>query len=155
MLEIAVNLHKHELELAFQANSIIGGPPSELGGIRLQGNRISKRLLLIKKRSRIYTYIPKNFTKLNLTHFKLIKVTKNFFVSRMLKKLGWDSESNKESTNFSDKDIDLIFNSYNALFIKRIGSIHEYELYIRDIEGPQIPTNKEQLELLKKWGLSS
>jgi glycosyltransferase involved in cell wall biosynthesis len=118
-------------------------------GVRVSGGRVTKRLLYIPEYlSEFYLHIPDAQQEFNITKFRLIPVTSNFAVNRMIKKLHGNGNLVREVDglkeqylNYVDTESKLdkvIYEHYRKNFIT--GAEDAYEHWMRHIESASLPT---------------
>ena len=121
--------------------------------IRTVNNRVFKRLIYLP----IDTILSiKGIPKLNpndLAQFKLVPITRNFSLSRLLKKLGKTVPTKKMSST-TDAELLNLWTQYDALFIGK-NTTQDYAHFLEKIEPTLVPPKETQLSQLKIWRIKA
>jgi hypothetical protein len=116
-------------------------------------NRVFKRLIYLPSDTKLSI---KGIPKLNysdLSQFKLVPITRNFFLSRLLKKLG-KTITTKKMASMTDAELLNLWTEYDALFIGK-DTAQNYEHFLEKIEPALIPPKETQLSQLKIWRIKA
>lgn len=150
MLEVGLNTSIFSSQMQFDLNAKVNNKQIQTFELRARSNRICKRLIYLKQDSIVEIPLTKNIQASNIYHCRLARLTRNFFLSRMLRKIGqqFDIKNHEEVTNDEFK---VLWNRYDSTF-QRIKNQHtEYEYYIKQVEAKQVPNKDQQLRNLQLW----
>lgn len=120
-----------------------------------QSDKIAKRLIKLDKDAVLTLHNESKWELKEIKHFKLAKLTKNFFLSRLFKKLGKEFKFNRDST-IPDTEIEKLWIQYDLIFKQQLPDYKiDYHTAISQREEIEIPNLKDQmrnliLSLLKK-----
>jgi hypothetical protein len=118
--------------------------------IQVNAQKISKRLFYITEETALTIECNNKLTlPLSFLHFKLIPITRNFFISRILSKLS-KKMSLKAVEKMSIAELNDLWVRYDAIF-SDLHDLNSYEYYIKEIEPLSIPTKEAQLNDINKW----
>lgn len=150
MFEVGLNTSVFSSQLKFDLNVKINNKKIQIFELKARSSQICKRLIYLKQDSIIDITLPENIKSDNLYHFRLARLTKNFFLSRMLRKIGqqFDIKNHKEIT---EDEFEVLWGRYDSSFqsIKNIQK--EYDYYIKQVEAKEVPSRDQQLRNLKLW----
>jgi hypothetical protein len=103
-----------------------------------QPDKIAKRLIRLDYPSTVTIMSNANWSTTNIQHFRLARLTKNFFVSRICKKLGKEY-SEHQLIKLTNTEIDQLCYQYEKLFTRSISKNENgYHQKISAIELPLI-----------------
>jgi len=112
---------------------------------------MAKRLIKLEQPAIIQIDSSSHFKFSEVNHLKLAKLTRNFFVSRIYKKLGQNFNLNK-SEQLSDRELEKLWVNYERIFsINRVDMKNEYHDLIIKSEQESIPRLSGQLRNLIRW----
>jgi len=116
-----------------------------------QYGKISKRLIKLDDDVLLSLTPASSWTVKDITHFKFAKLTRNFFVSRLYKKIG-KSQLLGNRQSVSDDEISQLWPTYQQIMLKTMNSMSlDYHAIIQKNEKSTIPTVSEQIKNLIKW----
>lgn len=112
--------------------------------------RVSKRLIWLEHDSylKISSQAPQALK--HMAHLRLSRLTRSFFISRLMKKLGMQFVFTKHKT-IHEKALKGLWADYDALFTEQTDLQHAYTHQIRHIETSKVPTRKQQMFNLSRW----
>jgi len=150
MLELGIKTSKFSAQIKFDINTQ-GQPKSKGQTFELQAksNQINKRLILLENDSMLQASLSDMVNEPAIYHLRLARLTKNFFLSRMLKKIGSKFDLQKKQ-NLSEEEIKAHWNKYDSFFKTKYHHA-DYEYYIRQVEAKQTPTHAQQLRNAQLW----
>ena len=118
--------------------------------LRVRSNRICKRLIYLDKTSKLEATLTQDIKAENIYHLRLARLTKNFFMSRMMNKIGHQFNI-KRSYEMAEEEFLTLWNYYDSLFIRDKDLFTDYDFFIRVFETAQIPSPEEQLRNIRRW----
>lgn len=122
--------------------------------LRVRSNRICKRLIYLDKTTKLDATLTQDIKAENIYHLRLARLTKNFFMSRMMNKIGHQFNI-KRSDEMTEEEFLTLWNRYDSLFMKNKNPFAGYEYFIKHVEAKQIPSRAEQLRNLQLWKLKN
>lgn len=111
---------------------------------------LAKRLIWLDRDSRITITGGSVWDAQDITFLKFAKLTKNFFVSRMLKKLG-KTYSMQRYENINKLELDTLWAQYQLAVNPNTDPVEKYHYFVNQQESKLIPSQKRQLSNLLKW----
>ena len=122
--------------------------------LRVRSNRICKRLIYLDKTTRLEAALTQDIKPENIYHLRLARLTKNFFMSRMMNKIGHQFNI-KISDEMAEEEFLTLWNRYDSIFMRNKNPFTEYENFIKHVESKQVPSREEQLRNLQLWKLKN
>ncbi len=122
--------------------------------LRVRSNRICKRLIYLERDTKLEASLQQDINEQNITHLRLARLTKNFFMSRMMNKIGHEFNI-KKLGELDHDEFQQLWDRYDSLFMRNRNPFTEYEYFIRQVEAKQIPSQIEQLKNLQRWKISN
>jgi hypothetical protein len=116
----------------------------------VRSNQICKRLIYIDKTTKLEAVLSEQIGQDHIYHLRLARLTKNFFMSRMMNKIGKQFDV-KSQESIAPEEFEVLWNRYDSLFQKNKNPFSEYEYFIKQVEAKQIPSRAEQLRNLQLW----
>ncbi len=153
MLEVEINTTSFSSQLFFDLQTD-GIKKSQVFELKTRSHRICKRLIYLENSSKLAANLSEQIQPNNIYHLRLARLTKNFFLSRMLNKIGREFDI-KKNDELNQDEFDVLWGRYDSLFQKNKNSFTEYEYYIKQIENKQIPSRAEQLRNLQLWKIKN
>jgi hypothetical protein len=118
--------------------------------LNVQSGNLSKRLVRLNKDAVLNLELPKECSPENLSVFRLIKISKKFFTSRIYKKLG-KSLDLAHLNAISDTQFEEGWQDYKVVFRTDSNPAENYQDFIATQEQKAIPSTEHQLASLSKW----
>jgi hypothetical protein len=118
--------------------------------LNVQSGSLAKRLVRLNKDSVLSLELPEEFSSQDLSVFRLIKVSKKFFTSRVYKKLG-KSVDLAQLNAISDAQFEEGWQDYKIVFRTDSNPAENYQDFIATQEQKAIPSAEHQLASLSKW----
>jgi hypothetical protein len=113
--------------------------------------KISKRLIKMTEDCDLTIYIDQLRTADEIFKLRIVRLNKNFFTSRMLKKLGQPQEFDKVQ-NISDFKFNKLWLDYNSIFMSQFEtSGTNYHNKIISHENKYRASLAKQIQLVKRW----
>ncbi len=153
MLEVEINTTSFSSQLFFDLQTD-GIKKSQVFELKTRSHRICKRLIYLENSSKLAANLSEQIQPNNIYHLRLARLTKNFFLSRMLNKIGRQFDI-KKNDELNQDEFDVLWGRYDSLFQKNKNPFTEYEYYIKQIESKQIPSRTEQLRNLQLWKIKN
>ncbi len=153
MLEVEINTTSFSSQLFFDLQTD-GIKKSQVFELKTRSHRICKRLIYLENSSKLAANLSEQIQPNNIYHLRLARLTKNFFLSRMLNKIGREFDI-KKNDELNQDEFDVLWGRYDSLFKKNKNPFTEYEYYIKQIENKQIPSRAEQLRNLQLWKIKN
>ncbi len=153
MLEVEINTTSFSSQLFFDLQTD-GIKKSQVFELKTRSHRICKRLIYLENSSKLAANLSEQIQPNNIYHLRLARLTKNFFLSRMLNKIGREFDI-KKNDELNQDEFDVLWGRYDSLFQKNKNPFTEYEYYIKQIENKQIPSRAEQLRNLQLWKIKN
>ncbi len=153
MLEVGINTTSFSSQLSFDLQTD-GIKKSQVFELKARSHRICKRLIYLENSSKLAANLSEQIQPNNIYHLRLARLTKNFFLSRMLNKIGREFDI-KKNNELNQDEFDVLWGRYDSLFQKNKNPFTEYEYYIKQIENKQIPSRAEQLRNLQLWKIKN
>lgn len=126
------------------------GEGSHTGWLNAISGRICKRLLWLDHDS-VLEIKSKDASALDhISHFRLSRLTRSFFISRLMKKLGMRFVLSKHR-NLKDATIREWWQEYDELFSESGDLKQAYRHQVRFIEPRKVPSGKQQVFNLSRW----
>jgi len=151
MLEINILPKKYNSLLNININEMSNSKSDKVFSLTAQSGKLTKRLIFINADINISIPLNQNWNYSDLKFFKLARLTRNFFISRIYKKLGKKYDINNK-VNVSDEDFNALWLEYNNIFSDINNSLlREYSEVIVEAEKVYNPSIKEQISNLNKW----
>lgn len=152
MLEIGMRTSVFSSQLHFELQTSSINNKKHSYELRIRSNRICKRLIYIDKAIKLEASLSEQISAENIYHLRLARLTRNFFMSRMMNKIGNQFDVRNQE-NISQKEFEVLWNRYDSLFQKKKNPLLDYQHHIRQVEARRIPSREEQLANLKRWKL--
>ncbi len=153
MLEVEINTTSFSSQLFFDLQTD-GIKKSQVFELKTRSHGICKRLIYLENSSKLAANLSEQIQPNNIYHLRLARLTKNFFLSRMLNKIGREFDI-KKNDELNQDEFDVLWGRYDSLFQKNKNPFTEYEYYIKQIENKQIPSRAEQLRNLQLWKIKN
>ena len=118
--------------------------------LNVQSGSLAKRLVRLNKDSELSLELPEKCSSQDLSVFRLIKVSKKFFTSRIYKKLG-KSLDLAQLNAISDAEFEESWQDYKTIFRTDSNPAENYQDFIATQEQKAIPSTEHQLASLSKW----
>jgi hypothetical protein len=118
--------------------------------LNVQSGSLAKRLVLLNKDAVLSLELAEECSPQDLSVFRLIKVSKKFFTSRVYKKLG-KSLDLAQLNAISDTQFEEGWQDYKMVFRTDSNPAENYQDFIATQEQKAIPTTEHQLASLSKW----
>lgn len=148
MLEITISPKSYSSRLPInlvQSNTKEKSPTSFV--LFAQAEKISKRLIKLNDDASLTLVAEAGWHPKDIKHFKLAKLTRNFFLSRIYKKLGKDFKFN--NTVITNDQLEILWDQYDQIFIKQNElNYSDYHSAIVQQEKKSIPNPTEQMRNL-------
>jgi hypothetical protein len=130
-------------------------PPQEAGAelsfpLNVQSGSLAKRLVRLSKDAVLSLELAADSSAQDLAIFRLIKVSKKFFISRIYKKLG-KSLTLAQLDVLSEQEFEEGWQDYKAVFKTDSNPADNYQDFIAKQEHKAIPSAEHQLASLSKW----
>jgi len=118
--------------------------------LNVQSGNLAKRLVRLNSDAVLNLVLPEECSPQDLSVFRLIKVSKKFFTSRIYKKLG-KSLDLMQLNALSDTQFEEGWQDYKAVFRTDSNPAENYQDFIATQEQKAIPSTEHQLASLSKW----
>lgn len=113
-----------------------------------QAEKMSKRLIILNDDSSLILAADPSWHPKDIKHFKLAKLTRNFFLSRIYKKIGKDFKI-KSNVDITNDQLESLWRQYEQLFIKQMEvNRSDYHSSIVHHEKQTVPNPAEQMRIL-------
>lgn len=152
MLEVGIRTNVFSSQLQFDLQSTSASDKKYTHELRVRSNRICKRLIYIDKTTKLESAYSQQIGIDNIYHLRLARLTKNFFMSRMMRKIGKQFDVKSEE-NISREEFEVLWNRYDSIFKRNKNPLIDYQQYIQHVDVRRIPSREEQLANLKRWKL--
>jgi hypothetical protein len=113
-------------------------------------SRIVKRLIWLPSDAYLYFSSRNDAALEEVSHLRLSRVTRSFFISRLMKKLGLHFNLAKHG-KLDDKTFQDYWEAYDSLFAHHMDLKTAYRIQQRIQEPKAVPSNKKQLFDLSRW----
>ena len=124
---------------------------TELGfPLNVQSGNLAKRLVRLSKDANLSLELAAESSPQDLVVFRLIKVSKKFFISRVYKKLG-KSLTLAQLDASSEQQFEEGWQDYKSVFKTDSNPAENYQDFIAKQEHKAIPSTEHQLASLSKW----
>lgn len=153
MLEVGIRTSVFSSQLNFDLQTPSTHSKKQAFELRVRSNRICKRLIYISKATKLEAVLSEQIGAENIYHLRLARLTQNFFMSRMMNKIGKQFDV-KNHENISQEEFEVLWNRYDSLFQKNMNPLADYRHHIQHVEARRIPSREEQLANLRRWKLS-
>lgn len=153
MLEVGIRTNVFSSQLHFDLQTPAIHSKKQTYELRVRSNRICKRLIYIDKTTKLEAALSEQIGADHIYHLRLARLTKNFFMSRMMNKIGKQFDV-KGHENISQEEFEVLWNRYDSLFQKNKNPLADYRHHIQHVEARRIPSREEQLANLRRWKLS-
>lgn len=153
MLEIQVDLptFRSRVPLTIKTESVSPTSAQEnTHWLNATSGRIGKRLLWLERDSIVQIQSKDGDTLEHLNHLRLSRLTRPFFISRLMKKLGMRFVLTKHK-QLDDAVIKEWWQDYDALFAGSYDASRAYAYQVNRIEPKSVPTSKQQIFNLSRW----
>jgi hypothetical protein len=118
--------------------------------VSVQTNSLTKRLIRLDKPAMMTLALDSEINSSDISVFRLIKLSKKFFISRVFKKLG--KRLNLQQLNaIQDNEYQENWEAYKRVFRTDSDPVENYQDFIATQEQKAIPSNEHQLASLSKW----
>lgn len=111
---------------------------------------LSKRLIMLSHDGRITITGGSVWDVQDIVFLKLAKLTKNFFVSRLLKKIG-KPYTMKRYEDLNKSEFDALWAQYQLAVNSNTNPVERYQYFVTQQESKLIPSQKKQISNLLKW----
>ena len=118
--------------------------------LNVQAGSLAKRLVHLNTDTVLSIELATECSSEDLSLFRLIKVSKKFFVSRIYKKLG-KSLTLAQLNTMSDTQFEEGWRDYKTIFRTDSNPTANYQDFIATQEQKAIPSTEHQLASLSKW----
>jgi hypothetical protein len=118
--------------------------------LNVQSGSLAKRLVRLNKDAVLSLELAQECSPEDLSVFRLIKVSKKFFTSRIYKKLG-KSLDLAQLNAISDVQFEEGWQDYKIVFRTDSNPAENYQDFIATQEQKAIPSTEHQLASLSKW----
>jgi hypothetical protein len=153
MLEVQIDLPRFQSRIPLEIETAyLTDKGTEINVVKLNATsgRISKRLLWLNLDSIVNIQAKNSMAIEHITHLRLSRLTRSFFTSRLMKKLGMQFSLTKHRA-LSDSVLQSWFQEYNELFAEITDLNQAYQHQIRHIESKTVPTVGRQVFNLSRW----
>lgn len=150
MLEVGMNTSAFSSQLHFDLHVNVNNKETQVFELTARSSRICKRLIYLEHDAIVAIPLPDVIQSRNIYHFRLARLTRNFFLSRMCRKIGRQYEI-KKNEEVDKEEFQILWAQYDSIFQRAKNSYTEYEYFIKQVEAKQIPTRAEQLRNLQLW----
>jgi hypothetical protein len=152
MLEVGIHAKNFnsQLKFDFKTRTADKNKTNSIFELTVRADRICKRLIFLNYDAFLETDLMHEIEFNSLYHLRIARLTKSFFLSRLLTKIGLKSEVRKID-QLSEKDIALLWERYNLLFSQHRNQKNSYEYFIKNIEPNLIPSDSEQMRIAQTW----
>jgi hypothetical protein len=116
----------------------------------VQSGSLAKRLVRLEHDAVLNIELADDYSPQDLSVFRLIKVSKKFFASRIYKKLGKKLDL-AQLNALQDNDIETDWKDYSTVFKTDSDPAANYQEFIAEQEQKSIPSIEHQLASLSKW----
>ena len=116
----------------------------------VQSGSLAKRLVHLNTDTELSLELAAECSSEDLSIFRLIKVSKKFFISRIYKKLG-KSLTLAQLNAISDSHFEESWQDYKTVFRTDSNPTANYQEFIATQEKKAIPSTEHQLASLSKW----
>jgi len=154
MLEVGIRTNVFSSQLHFDLQTAPIHSKKQTFELRVRSNRICKRLIYISKATKLEAVLSEQIGVDHIYHLRLARLTQNFFMSRMLYKIGKQFDV-KSHENIPQDEFEVLWNRYDSLFQKNKNPFSDYEYFIKQVEEKQIPSRAEQLRNLQLWKMKN
>ena len=152
MLEVGIRTNVFSSQLHFDLQTPPIHSKKQTYELRVRSNRICKRLIYISKATKLEAVLSEQIGAENIYNLRLARLTQNFFMSRMMNKIGKQFDL-KGYENIPQDEFEVLWNRYDSLFKKNKNPLVDYRYHIQHVEARRIPSREEQLANLKRWKL--
>ena len=118
--------------------------------VSAQTNHLTKRLIRLDKPAVITLRLDSPISSSDLSVFRLIKLSKKFFISRIFKKLGKRIDL-QQLNAIQDNEYQENWEAYKRVFRTDSDPVENYQDFIATQEQKAIPSTEHQLASLSKW----
>jgi hypothetical protein len=118
--------------------------------LNVQSASLAKRLVRLSKDAVLSLKLAAEFRSQDLVVFRLIKVSKKFFISRIYKKLGKNLTLAQLDAS-SEQQFEEGWQDYKSVFKTDSNPAENYQDFIAQQEHKAIPSTEHQLASLSKW----
>jgi hypothetical protein len=118
--------------------------------LNVQSGSLAKRLVHLNTDTALSLELAAECRSEDLSLFRLIKVSKKFFISRIYKKLG-KSLTLAQLNATSDSQFEESWRDYSTVFRTDSNPTANYQEFIATQEKKAIPSTEHQLASLSKW----
>jgi len=118
--------------------------------LHVQSGSLAKRLVRLNTDTVLSLELAEECRSEDLSLFRLIKVSKKFFISRIYKKLG-KSMTLAQLNATSDSQFEDSWRDYTTVFRTDSNPTANYQEFIATQEKKAIPSTEHQLASLSKW----
>ena len=118
--------------------------------LNVHSGSLAKRLVRLNKDAVVSLEFEAEFSTQDLSVFRLIKVSKKFFISRIYKKLG-RRLTLAQLNAASETQIEEGWQEYRTVFSRDSDPVANYQDFIATQEQRVIPSTEHQLASLSKW----
>lgn len=149
MLEISISPKSYSSHLPIVLSELPQGSNlSERFILSAQAEKITKRLIKLSTETTLFIEPDKSWQMKDIKSFKLLKLTRVFFLSRLYKKLGKKFEFSKDFT-VSDEQLEILWKQYDQIFVRQLTPLKsDYHSTIIQHEQKTIPSAAEQMRNL-------
>lgn len=116
---------------------------------RVKSGALCKRMLWLSADAELEINSNIDLGASAVRNLRLGRLTRNFFLSRLYKKLGMSFNVKKDST-MSDSQIKALWERYCAIFNPRSNPQERYQYFLSSGEALNIPSIEEQLRQLRR-----
>jgi hypothetical protein len=118
--------------------------------LNVQSGSLAKRLVRLSKDAVLSLELAAESSAQDLAVFRLIKVSKKFFISRIYKKLGKSLTLDQLDAS-SEQQVEEGWQDYKSVFKTDSNPADNYQDFVAKQEHKAIPSTEHQLASLSKW----
>ena len=128
----------------------VDGSDPDTFTFRAMANRVEKRLIWLKGDAQLVFSSDNDTVFDEVSHIRLSRGTRNFFISRILKKLGVSFNLAKHS-KMSDATLMKYWLAYDEMFALTTDLNRAYQVQQTHVEAKTVPGAKKQMFDLSRW----
>lgn len=149
MLEVMISPQSYSSRLPFiLSETARKGKNMTNFPLHVQAEKLTKRLIMLDEDTSLVIKLDPSWNQKEIKHFKLAKLTRNFFLSRLYKKLGHDFDLQSKAV-VSDAQLLKSWKQYDTVFSRQINRQQvSYDVAITNEEKKAVPSVVEQMRNL-------
>lgn len=149
MLEVMISPKSYSSRLPFiLCETARKGKNKASFPLYVQAEKLTKRLIKLDEDTSLVIKLDPSWNQKEIKHFKLAKLTRNFFLSRLYKKLGNDFDLQSKAV-VSDAQLFKSWKQYDTVFSRQINRQQvSYDVAITNEEKKVVPSAAEQMRNL-------